>query len=283
MMSSRRGMAEAISKVAGGVGRLVRSAVALSMPRVELPNRVLVATHHKTGTVWMLQVFRQACCDTRLRFAHGHGLRCSDTCDVYLAYDGRCSWTDSPRPWKGLHLIRDPRDVIVSAAFYHAVSREPWLHAKSADLGGMTYAEKIKSYAALEDRIAFEMEHASRRTIQDMMSWNYSNPRFVEARYETLIADTDLRVFHDIFTELGFPGRAIPTCLRAAYENSLFSGRVPRSRHVRSGRRQQWREHLSPHHRRRFLSLFGDVLIRLGYEHDDSWADESADNGATRR
>lgn len=244
---------------------------AMASPPVVLPNRVLVGTHHKTGTVWMLRIFQRICREMRLRLEHGHGSQCHDACDVYVSYDSRCGWQDSIRPWRGLHLIRDPRDVIVSAAFYHATSTERWLHVKRAEFGGLTYCEKINSYPSIDDRISFEMEHDSRRTVEQLSGWDYSNPRFFEATYESLLADEDLRTFHDIFTFLGFPGRSIPRCLRAAYANSLFSGRVRASGHVRSGRVQQWRQHLGPHHRKRFLSLFGDVLVRLGYEADDSW------------
>lgn len=262
-----------MEKLLRGAEHVFGSVAALTAARVELPNRVFVGTHHKTGTVWMYRVFRQVCRDTHLRLDHGHGARCHDACDVFLSYDSRCSWEDSVRSWKGVHLIRDPRDVIVSAAFYHATSSEPWLHEKVRAFGGLTYSEKINSYACLEDRIAFEMEHDSHRTVAEIVAWDYADPRFHEARYETLLEDHDLLRFHEIFTFLGFPGGAIPTCLRAAHRNSLFSGRVARSGHVRSGRPQQWREHLTPMLRKRFTAIFGDALIRLGYERDDAWID----------
>ena len=250
-------------------------AAAMLATRVELANRVLIGTHHKTGTVWMIGVFQQVCRDIHLRCEQGYGKQCSDACDVFLSYDSQCSWTDAVRPWKGLHVIRDPRDLIVSAAFYHGTSKEPWLHEKVLAFGGLTYAEKINSYSSMDDRIAFEMEHDSRRTVADIAAWNYNDSRFYEARYESLLQDHDLHLFHKIFTFLGFPGGSIPVCLRAAYENSLFSGRMAHTRHVRSGRPEQWRQHLTPPLRKRFVALFGDVLIRLGYEHDDSWTDEA--------
>ena len=62
-----------------------------------------------------------------------------------------------------------------------------------------------------------------------------------------------------------------------AYDNSLFSGRLKRSTHVRSGATAQWRKLLSPPVRERFQTLYPDVLQRLGYADDDAWVYEDRD------
>ncbi len=238
-----------------------------------LPDRVQLGTHHKTGTVWMLHLFQQLCRVTGLKFEHGEGTRIPRSCDVYLSYSSQFCWDDNNRPWRGIHLIRDPRDVIVSSAFYHASSKEAWLHVKRQEFGGQTYQEKINSYRSLDDRISFEMEHMAFKHIGQMTAWNYFDNRMMEIKYEDLIVDENLQLFHGIFTFLGFPGQAIPLCLQVAYDNSLFSGKVKNSSHVRSGQSRQWEKHLTAAHRREFLALFGNALITLGYEADHSWAE----------
>src|SRR5262245_45760294 len=160
-----------------------------------------------------------------------------------------------PLPYRGLHLIRDPRDIIVSGCFYHQKATETWLHDKQDQFGGLTYQEKINSYSSLDDKILFEMDYCGRHIIEQILAWNFDDPSFLEVKYENLIADEQLFLFHTIFNFLGFPGKAIPRTLRIAYDNSLFSGIIKNHPHVRSGKAKQWEEYFTPHHKRRFLEL----------------------------
>jgi sulfotransferase 6B1 len=48
-----------------------------------------------------------------------------------------------------------------------------------------------------------------------------------------------------------------------------------RSHTFHRGIKGGWREKFTPEHRRRFAELAGELLIRLGYETDDSWVGES--------
>ncbi len=160
--------------------------------------------------------------------------------------------------------------MIVSATFYHRKSDEPWLHVPRAAFGGLTYQEKINSYASFEDQLLFEMEHASRKNISSMYNFDYSDDRFMTIRYEDLIADYHLVKFQQAFEHLGFRRSAIGWCLIIAYRNSLFSG-LKASDHVRSGKPRQWPEYFTTTHRQAFDNLFGDVLAKLGYKCDAAW------------
>ena len=136
----------------------------------------------------------------------------------------------------------------------------------------MTYQEKICSLPTVEDKITFEMENAGFRGISEMTSWDYTNESFIEVKYEDLIEDTDLTMFHRIFSFLGVEGHAIPAALQIAWDNSLFSGKLQNSVHIRSGKSKQWEKHFTPEHKSRFVELFGDALIHLGYEDNNDWA-----------
>jgi len=174
------------------------------------------------------------------------------------------------QPFRGVHLIRDPRDVVISGCFYNLRSDEKWLQRPREDFQGLTYQQKINSFDSFDDQLIFEMENVAANQISAMLSWDYSRPEFYELKYEDLVDDVQLLLFHEVFISLGFPGSVIPHLLSIAYENSLFSGLVDTD-HVRSGKKNQWREFFKQHHKERFLELFGDALIRLGYETDDSW------------
>ncbi len=105
-----------------------------------------------------------------------------------------------------------------------------------------------------------------------MISWNYNNPLFFEAKYEDLIIDENLILFHNILSFLGIPGGRIPKSLEIAYGKSLFSGNFKKSIHIRSGKSKQWENHFTMIHKERFVEIFGDALIYLGYESTNDWA-----------
>jgi hypothetical protein len=144
-------------------------------------------------------------------------------------------------------------------------AEEMWLHQPLDEFDGLTYQEKLNSYNSLDDQILFEMEHASHTVIKRMLEWDYDNPSFMELKYEDLIVDTDLRLFHDVFVFLGFDGKSIPDLLKIAFDNSIFSGNLT-STHIRSGKNGQWNKYFKPIHIQRFYELFGDSITKLGYE-----------------
>ena len=238
---------------------------------VELNNRIVVATHHKAGTVWLHNVFLRVSQDLGWKFCKGIAANLPEDFDVFAPGNCQIQAQQIQAPFKGLHMIRDPRDIIISGCFYHQKAPEPWLQKKHSHFGGLSYQEKLNSYQSVDDRILFEMEYAARPCIQEMLAWNYHDPTFFEVKYEDLMSDEQLLLFHSIFAFLGVPGSAIPRALRIAFENSLFSGLPPITSHIRSGKTRQWEKYFTSHHHSRFIELFGDALQRLGYESSDEW------------
>lgn len=249
-----------------------------------LKGRVLVGTHHKTGTVWMQSVLGDIARHFGVRL---EGRRLGEVpperFDIYFNTHSDFDLASMRFPFKGLHVVRDPRDLIVSATHYHLVSDEAWLHARRPEFGHMSYHEKINSFQSFDDQMLFEMENSSYRNVSAMKVWDYGDARFMNVRYEDLMVDTQLQLFERIFRHLGFREWAIGWCLAFAYRNSLFSGGV-RSQHVRSGATRQWPDYFRSRHRARFEQLFGDVLSRMGYDgsDDEAWQrlEDSRDSDA---
>ena len=227
-----------------------------------LSNLVLIGTHHKTGTAWMQSIFHQ------MALIYNVPVR-TDELDitptygqVYLNGHSRFDFEVANKiDYRGLHLIRDPRDIIVSACFYHQKSDEPWLHKKRSEFGGLTYQEKINSFLSVDDCILFEMEGSAGGNIADIKNWCYENRHFIEVKYEDLIVDKQLLLFHQIFSFLGFHPCFVPKALEIAHNNSLFSkSSVVNNAHIRSGKPRQWENHFKAIHKDRFIELFGDIL-----------------------
>ena len=235
----------------------------------KLSNKILIGTHHKTGSVWLSSIFQNICHYHSLTFYAGKQDSLPAQFDVFFQNHSVFDLDSIGVPFRGIHIIRDPRDVIISGCFYHQKSEEEWLHRPRKDLQGFTYQQKINSYRSIDDQILFEMENVGRETIFNMLNWDYTRSSFYELKYEDLIEDIDLILFHKIFSFLGFPGSVIPNLLAIAYNKSLFSGLHSKSVHIRSGKTNQWKEYFKPNHKDRFLGLFGDALIRLGYENNN--------------
>jgi hypothetical protein len=264
------------SELHRAITRSLRRATGTDVPLhigCELPHLILVATHHKTGTVWMRKVFQTIARVHSLRFHVNVQDSLPANTDIFFQNASKFELGTLPRSYRGVHIVRDPRDVIVSACFYHQKAAEPWLHIPDPALDGKTYQQALNELPTLEDKLSFEMRHATRRVIDAMAAWNYQDRNFLEVKYEDLIVDVDLVLFHRIFQFLGFPGQVIPSVLAIALDQSLFSGKSNSGRtHVRSGAAAQWPRYFETRHKAEFLGLFGDVLVRLGYEADDTWS-----------
>ena len=255
------------------ISPLSRNHQALKAATKELENKILIGTHHKTGTVWMKNIFSQIGRKFKLKFVNDKFENIPQEFNIFLQDHSQFDFDRLKIEYKGLHIIRDPRDIIISGCFYHQKSHEPWLHLKREELGGLTYQEKINSYESLDDKILFELDN-SEYNLVPIINWDYYNPAFFEVKYEDLIVDTDLLLFHEIFAFLGFSGKVMPEILKIAYDNSIFSGNLKESIHVRSAQKKQWEKYFKPQHKTRFLEMYGDALIKLGYENNNDWAND---------
>lgn len=238
---------------------------------LELPNKILIGTHHKTGTVWFNSIFKEIAFSYDLHYVKDKASTPPPGYDIYFQDHNRFDLAKIATDYRGLHIIRDPRDVLVSACYYHQKSDEPWLHLPQDEFGGQSYHQAINALPDLNAKFLFEMQNSSGRIINQMTSWDYDNPDFIEMKYEDLIEDVNLKLFHEIFSFLGFSGKQIPRLLQIAWDNSLFSGNKDGHKHVRSGASKQWPKHFNSVIKANFVDCFGDCLIKLGYEEDNNW------------
>lgn len=259
---------------------------------MSLPPRILcIGTHHKTGTVWMRRVWMQIAEALDIPFVPVHNpARWQKIPDEGRAIVVNWSSLFAPDLFERgdarfLHIIRDPRDVMLSGARYHENSpgaQERFLHSPRADLDGLSYQQHLQSLDRLEDKLEFEMRNQHRRTLEEMRAWPYGHPRSIDLRYEDLIADTDCSLFEGVLRIFGFDNDEVAVATKIYFDNSLFGGLKGETEagrldtHFVSGRAGQWRQQLPRETAELYLSRYGDDLIALGYERDAGWLDAVA-------
>lgn len=241
---------------------------------------LIVATHHKTGTVWMDGVFKTIAGDlgaqyVNFRSERGQAGALDRGPFILFSYDsdlGDCASLLDREDVRILHLIRDPRDVVISAMHYHKASRESWLHQPIPGYDDLTYQQALQTLPTKFAQYVFEMDNSSASTLRDMTSWDYSRANCFETRYEDLRHDTQLVTWQRVMSFLGLDAREQAIGSRRFRQNSLFGG-LSRlgNRHVRSGAVAQWRREFTPELAAAFLKRFPRALQCLGYETSDAW------------
>lgn len=173
---------------------------------------------------------------------------------------------------KGVHIIRDPRDVVISSTFYHLTSSESWLHRPLPQYDGMTYQEKLRSFRTFRKAFLLELRSLPMRVTLNEMKAFPKLETVPTITYESLMVGDVLAAFEAMFSSLGFSGQArrvVPEC--ASQERVVLNPARRDSSHVRSGEPEQWRHQLDLELGEQFVGVAGDDLTALGYESDHSW------------
>ncbi len=239
---------------------------------------IVVCTHHKTGTVWMAGIFRAIKRQYKLKLHGGLQSALPDDADIFLQDHSKVDFAalrklaaKQGRPLRAIHIIRDPRDVIISGCFYHTKTTEKWANKAKASYGGKSYREAISALGSDHDKLVFEMKNAGGKTVNEMQAWDYDNADVFEAKYEDLIDDREYARFKPMMQFLGFKGEDLHSVLEIVKTNSLFGAATGGggADHVRSGESRQWKATFTPELKAAFLTEFPDALSRLGY--DGNW------------
>jgi hypothetical protein len=248
----------------------------LRTPFVDNSQKKLIVhcCYHKVGTAWFIRVLRAIARYYGLQFQRCLQSELKRDTDIFMEYMSRIEVNKLPN-YVGSHMIRDPRDIIISAYFYHLWTKEEWAHIPRQSLNNLTYQEYLNSLNQEEGLLA-EMQGTSKEVITEMSNWDYHNPNFLELRYEDIMHN-EQAVFYQIFKHYQFGEEAIENCINIAEKFSFNNQRNRRKgmnnqkSHLRSGRTGEWREIFNEYHKRQFKELFGDVLIKLGYETSHDW------------
>ena len=225
--------------------------------------------HHRCGTVWFDRLFRRLAKATGLAYARGDHEHLRDgPVDILLDDHSSVAPARLP-PFRGSHIRRDPRDVLVSCYFYHLWADEPWLQEPRERHGGRSHQAALQA-ATRDEGLLLELEASAGHQIAGMMAWALARHDFLEVTYEELVSD-EAGAFARLFAHWDLEGDVRDAAWHAVAltrferQTGRKLGEAAERRHMRSGLPGQWQEVLGPAHLQALDVRFPGYLEVLGY------------------
>lgn len=282
--------------------------------------------HHKCGSTMILRIVNKVCRYLGMNHAHFHSPKewsvraevasldhAVDHLELdfvsYISADIR--YIADKRRYKALHVIRDPRDIVVSSYFSHRFSHStdhwPELIEFRRTLEELSQEEGLLENMKFTARLP--VDGMDLNLFATLLEWDYSMPNVLEIKFEDLAANP-YQVLVEMFEFLGLiddelsAGSGFRSLSRHILQNRfprlqsfrkldrmpawlLFSfiysnrfaklaggrdqGKEDVHSHYRKGVPGDWRNHFTARHKDYFKKNHNDLLVRLGYEKDDTW------------
>lgn len=179
---------------------------------------------------------------------------------------------------RGFHVIRDPRDIIVSAYFSHLYS-----HSVEHFPILREHREELKNLS-LDTGLLAVMDFVS-PLMRDLLQWDYDDPSIYEVKLEDLIVNPEI-VFVDIFRFLNLLGEteesefiASEKKIKKIVDGFRFEklskgrkrGEEDLTSHYRKGISGDWHNYFKEQHILRCKELYNDLIVQLRYETTLDW------------
>jgi Sulfotransferase domain len=272
--------------------------------------------HHKCATTWIESMIKPVCNELKLNHCNVHNSKIfreeldqfveTNKIDFLSYTNADYDYVKQLKSFKGFHVVRDPRDIVVSAYFSHLYSHstEEWSEL-------ISYREKLKNMS--KDEGLLEEIKFRKKSFEMMGNWDYKLNHVMEIQMEKLIINP-YNYFVEILRFLGILNEKsslkdefkydlkkniakiqkrilgkeilntsikklrLEEALTIVYLNDFQKKSGGRSKgkenvksHYRKGIPQDWKNHFNETHIEFFKENYNDLLIKLGYECDDNW------------
>jgi hypothetical protein len=165
-------------------------------------------------------------------------------------------------------ILRDPRDVVVSHVHYVTDIEPDHIHHAYYTQVLQDFDQRLRtSILGLPDEnIPFPDIY---QRFAPYVGW-LEHGEVLSLRFEDFLQDRDgtLKMILDHATQRGFPLTQDRQVAIQVLADSIDPQRSPT---FRSGKAGGWQAQFSPENKAVFKQVAGDLLLRLGYETDDSW------------
>ena len=249
--------------------------------------------HHKCGTQWFKAIITDVSALLKIKYVSHHNASQFDKdlpkfvegnqMDFYSFINAQWKFIKDLKNHKGFHVIRDPRDIVVSGYYSHLYS-----HSTQAWTQLVEIRDKLQT-SSKEDGLMSEIERST-NLINHISSWDYSNPNIMELKMEEFMGNPyerliDVFKFLDLVYDKESPQNLknndrlpIGKFMAAAYYNRFSAkakgrteGQEDQKSHYRKGVAGDWKNHFTENHKKAFKDIAGQVLIELGYEKNMDW------------
>ncbi len=271
--------------------------------------------HHKCGTTWVIKYLYQLCGRINLRHQHYHSAKdfgfdlnkSLDAIDFCSLTNAKYSYLEEIGDFKAFHVIRDPRDILVSAYFSHKNSHGtkywPELIGHREKLQDMPLDEGLLYSFEFTEKLKIDGYNCE--LINSIQHWDYDDDRIMELKFEDFIrhpyeywinifkflnllhqgSDLSLKRSIQYLLSQRLPALfgtnfkpSISMLLNTQYDNSfkrLSGGRTrgdsDAKSHFRKGLAGDWKNYFKEMHKDYFKKKYPGILVKLGYEKDDNW------------
>lgn len=201
----------------------------------DLPD-VVIATHHKAGSSYAKKCFSELSDSINTKLVVlGHGehpsrrhIPSDKPCFILLTHSRVGDIKSSKQllnqqNYRVVHIIRDPRTLIISGCLYHQKSKEAWLNEPSTRFNGQSYHSAIMACANQEEKLIFEMSNGAMPAIKNMLEVHASGLATFEIRLEDLSWDSSQNAHKRLSHHLFGQSTEGDHCSAALLKNSLFS------------------------------------------------------------
>jgi hypothetical protein len=233
--------------------------------------------HHKCGTIWLNMILKRLCIFERNQTLPVNGITRyqvtqSDIAVLFHANTDNMVLRDTD---VGVHIIRDPRDIAVSAYFSHMNSHLAWQD--------LVPHRKILQTSAQSDGLLADIKWSAEmpkagKTIRifDGLGSYFKDPRVSVLRFEFLVSDPLLAI-KMLMERLQLPvmtdGHIKGVLHQVSFKNLTGRelGEEDPNSHMRKGVPGDWVNYFTPEIKDYFKQRWGGLVIGLGYEKNNDW------------
>ncbi|NKB41903.1 MAG: hypothetical protein GKR86_12870 [Ilumatobacter sp.] len=155
--------------------------------------------------------------------------------------------------FRGLRVIRDPRQVLVSGYFHHR-DGHPIASENGFVWDALARDRPVLRSMSVEDGLIYEMDHIGGEVLEEQLRPIWGDHRILEVRVEDVNEDRET-FLEQLWNHLG-----VATPPNVSWGQQFSDSGAG-----------EWRQHFTPAATNAFKDRFGDLLVELGYEAGTDW------------
>ena len=256
---------------------------------------IYIFSYHKCGTKLLGKIFNNLCLKYGWEYKSFPGYANEiPKSDVVFFLHSQIDKNKLPKKYIGIHVVRDPRDIIISGFLYHKRTDEEWCVNKNFQINrkiiypqvpssqmfrsenwkrnyikglrGKSYQENINSLSE-EKGIFFEMKHYGKWTIEDMLNWDSKTMNCLEIKFEDIMSNYESEM-DKIFDHCNLSKSQLLTAKRISENENIkkmSKSAIEKNPHIFSSNTRKWKKYFNNEIKSYFEKNFSEVISKYNY------------------